>query len=49
VPVGDPAALSCAILEALDGRLPAVRREALMAYGIEAACDAHAQLFSDLL
>lgn len=49
VPVGDPAALADALREALDGRLPVVRRETMLAYAIEASCDAHAALFSGLL
>ncbi|MET1757020.1 glycosyltransferase [Novosphingobium sp. RD2P27] len=49
VPVRDVAALSAAIARALDGNLPTVAPHAVAAYGIDAACDAHAALFSHLL
>lgn len=49
LPVGDPVALCAALREALDNRLPVVPRDVMLAYGIDAACDAHAALFSDLL
>ncbi|MEW9855320.1 glycosyltransferase [Novosphingobium sp. M1R2S20] len=46
---GDPAALSVAIEKALDGHLPAVPPQAVATFGISAACDAHAALFSKLI
>lgn len=49
VPTGDPAALSVALTEALDDELPVVPRDIMRAYGIDAACDAHAALFNSLL
>src|SRR3546814_17352713 len=44
VPVGHPAALAAALDQALDGRLPAVSGHAMLAYGIQTACDAHATI-----
>lgn len=49
VPIGDPVALSIALREALDGQLPIVPRDLMIAYGIDTACDAHAALFANLL
>src|SRR3546814_1151969 len=49
VPVGDPAALAAALDQALDGRLPAVSGHAMLAYGIQTACDAHATFFAGLM
>lgn len=49
VPLDDEAGLAEALREALDGRLPAVSTQAILPFGIEAACDEHAKLFSTVL